>query len=279
MTFEEKQRMNLGQTVAELGNRLDTLTGWTLALDNTTTDGLDYQEIVVTNPFGEFIRIYLNSRKFTFEYGADYDLVNGNWVDRYNHDLRSDRGYMTPIHNDDWRARHSDEVRCWFEYVDRGFLMYVERLEGDGRDGEMFMGFSEVSQVWQYTVADSRESYMAWCYGATRSDQWGDVSPNNTNRQRWNHMGEGGHSGNTFDGYGILNPDADWDNFVVVPTLQASTRFRNTTNTDSIIGTHDLWLNDRSTYNTAHMDTVSDGAGNTYKILKAYTMDLAMRME
>lgn len=280
MTFDSEITTNYGGIIRELGNRLTTVTGWSLIQDDTTAAGDDQnQYIVVKNPWGEYIRIYIESRRFTFEYGPDWDETNDVWNELYPQSLRDDRGYIVPYTSSS-RPSLSDDVLCWFEYVPRGFVMYVERMQADGNDGDMFMGFAKVEKTWDFRTADKQESRCAYSYWGSRGDGWGDGSPNNTNPRRWNRMGVGGETGDTFDGYGIINPDADWNNYPMAPTIQASTRFRNTSNVDTPIGTHDLWLHDRSGTNSAHKDTIQDDAGNNvYTILKGYDVELAMRMD
>jgi hypothetical protein len=270
MTHDAAQTTTWGGALAALRDKVAGLTGWSIAYDysGSTADPVASGEgWAWQTPTGEYIEISLGGNANALPaYGTDYDTGAGGFNTEWSY---PGSPYISPAASNYDAIAYTDSVQYWLTYVDRGFVFYVSREEGDGKDGDCFIGFAEINKSWDYTTAQAPESEMAFTLLGQRADGNGYTN-------EINYIGKEADSANTAPARGLLNPDGNFGNFPMTETtFQHASAYD-----DGLIGTHDLWALDDSDSRTAHLDTVDVGGTPSWKVVKEYlSQPLLMRME
>lgn len=260
MTFDASINSTYGEALAQIRDKISSMANWSVKDSSYATDSTAFTSsgdyFVLTTPEGSDVRLYAtNQKEIRIEHGQNWDAANSTWGNQYAQSWKA-----MPRHGDNYTGGDfNDQVRWWIEYVDaKGWAFYMSREEGDNDDRAMAMGFSELTRLWDYTTAQVPESkYTAVVLGEVESEYG-----NQTNVV--NGVFEGGESGGTYGGKGQVNADGNNDNYPMVETtVQGSAKYE-----DALIGTHDLWIVDKSGDRSAHLDTVTDGGANEYKLFK-----------
>lgn len=286
MTFDSAVATDYGTALADLRDKVGGMANWSIKDDSSggalTLAAGDF--FVLTAPSGEDIRFYVdggNGNALKVEYGPSWDATNNAWSDKYPANAYQQQG-NGPVLLNNTNPTMSDSVTYWLEYVDAaGFGFYVERTQGDGNDSDMGIAFAELAKTWDYSTAASRESdYAFYWQGANYDATYGWDPTYAGQRERFNRLGEAGGTGDTHDGRGMVNPDANYSNYPYTDSAVASNQYKNSADSEAIVGTHDLFIRDESGGDSAHRDTIQDANGNNvYTILKAQNARLALRMD
>jgi len=298
MTFDNAVASTWGEALADLRDKVAGMNNWSIEDDSSGgANSLSRGDwFVLSTPTGEDIRVQVtNDQTFGYSgirvsYGPAWDKTNDNWSDQYGNDPRSKylngtgqysvQDSIAPLDPADDRNAlgMGDNVTYWMAYSDAvGFCFYVERTQGDGNDGDLALGFAEVNQTWDYSTASSRESDYAILYAGARHERRDYNERFGRSIDVYGLVASGGDQNNT--GFGLVNPDSNYANYPLTDSLVRSSKYRNSNSQNAIIGTHDLYLDDRSGNDSAHRDTVQDDSGaNLYTILKATGRSVAIKM-
>jgi len=242
----------------EIATKIGNVTGWSRTGNNQGTAGeLNSGEYVgFSMPTGEDMKLEMGSYEgHEYEFGESFDTSNGSWTNRYERYPRdtNDGGYA-PITNDPIRL--SDQVTYWFSADGNSWVFYLQREESDGKNRDMAVGCARVDEAWNLSAANA--SFSEWAFlGAGGLARYARFEFTN-NYSTWDKNSQGPN----FDGWVVGNPDANFTdapaatpNVITADPLQVEGR-------DTIIGTHDLWYENRG--GLAHKDTVSiDGTNYT----------------
>jgi len=293
MAFDSQVSAQLGAALATLRDQASSQTGWSIVDDGSGGGDLalgDYFVLETAQP-NEQIRIIYedNYGGIQIEHGNDWDSANTTWNDRWTYDpMKTEIGSggadytVIPKSPDNSNpTQPTDNGAYWFLRLERGFGFYWQREEGDGDDEDMFIGMAQVEKAWDYATATTPEA--EWVLG------FGDSAGSFQELTYMSNSGEGEADGNpsyrpgnnTYEARGTVNPDNNYDNFPLTNSILSSSRYRNVENEDTVIGTNDLWVADRSGGDTGHRDLVQDSNGNNiYTILtrQTPTPSIALRM-
>jgi len=256
MTFDNIDSTDVGTALAEIRDKITGVTGWSLAYTagtgaDASVDPSNYT-ITIETPTGEYIELTDDPYAGTavgISYGPDYDTTNGGFNDAYP-EPSNDRFQFTS-----GTATATDLADYMIEYVPRGFVFHLRRNENDGEDDACLIGFCEVSKLWNYDNAATREGDYAYRLSAGNSP--GDYSAG---------LGVSGES-NRHEAEGRVNQDSNFTSFEYVEdqVLAASTY------NGTIVGTVDLWISDNSGSDLADGDTVQDSGGtDVYTVAKEH---------
>lgn len=302
MTFDSGVQATWGEALAQVRDKVSGMANWAINDDSSAGASQlakgDY--FVLTSPApAEDIRLLVDNESggVAVQHGPTWDAGAGTWGDRYEYDpdnsgefYSSDSAgygenislYASHRNVQDFPMQMAAPGRYWLEYVDgAGFAFYFQREEGDGDDGDCFLGMAQVNKAWDYTGASRREA--EWVLGI------GESSGDN---QRMVHMSCSGNTaadgtrnaevaGSTYEARGMVNPDNNLNNYPLSNSIIASTQYTNVSGEDAIIGDFNMWVNDRSESDTGHKDLIQDAnANNIYTILKRNgTPSVAVRMD
>lgn len=286
MTFDGNVATTWGTVFADIRDKIGGMANWSVKKDQSGGAAqLSAGEwFVLTTPTGEDLRIgvsdsnvFLHTENdgFAWEYGPNFDTGSDSWSDQYANDSRAlQPESLGPCDYNNLNV--GDSVTYWLYYTDaEGFVVYVDRNVGDGRDADFVFGFAKLTKLWDYDTANNREGDYVMLYAGR--DQGG-----NSTQHYMNVLGESPDtpSGQTIHATGRTNPDANYDNFpLVTQNAVASAQYSGDGDTDTIIGTHDLWTKDVSNNDSAHQDTIqSSGGTDLYTIVKAHYMDYGIKM-
>jgi len=305
MTFAAAQSADWGTVIADLRDNVSSLADWSVNEDSTGgaaqfTAG-DY--VVLTSPAPAediYIGLESNAAGLVIQHGPTWNSGTSSWDDRFTYDPAETEDF----YDSDNYSAFSENVAVypktfgsgdtaadavsvddggtyWMEYTSRGFGFYWQREVGDGEDEDVFVGWSEVQQAWDYSTASSREAQ--WVLG------FGD---SNQTVQRLIHLSESGSTdgtgtktyetpGNEYVARGLVNPDNNFDNYPLTNNILASTQYTTPTGEEAVIGDHNLWINDISGSETGHKDLIQDGSSNDiYTVLKRQdTPGIGLRMD
>lgn len=316
MTFDAAVATTWGGALADLRDKVGGMTNWSIEVDKTEKydstgdDNLDAWRsgtsvekngrFVLGMPTGESVEFEYATDQgnggLRMKYGPDFDAANDTWNQRYSNDPNNkyydkrDSGYekgtsdlLAPMAGGN-SVNPTDDVTYWLAYSDAvGFAFYVERTAGDGNDADIAIGFSQVDKTWDYTAASGLEAEYTYLFTGGQiydsassqygSTNWGyDRAVND-----FNVMAESGNINDT--GFGEVNPDSMFANYPLTTPHMQSSSYRNTAGNDAIVGTHDLWVNDKSGQDSAHRDTVQDSGGsNLYTLLKSQKCHVGFKM-
>lgn len=291
MTFDSNVSTTFAGVIADIRDKVSGMANWGVA-DTSANGGQSPLPIgewfVLSTPTGENIRIAYDdgtvvaeeSGGLTWDYGPNWDAGTSSWGDKYNVDashldFSSGEG-LIPC-SDDISMEAADSITYQAYYADGdGFVWYLDRNEGDGYDGDMIVGFAEVTKTWDYDNAANREGDYAIAYKG-RTAQSGDTVDGTLNATG---AGSKPRAPSTTDAYGRTNPDGNFDNFPIQQmNLVASRQYSGASNTNAIIGTHDVWMDDESGSDSAHLDTVQDSGGtNIFTLCSAHDLNVGIKM-
>lgn len=293
MTTDTEISTTLGTAYADLRDKVGGMTNWSIKDDSSggASSLSEGEWFVWTTPTGEDIRFYVEEDNnhgnagFWIQYGPDWDATNDTWNDRYSNDphnsYHSEGTYSTQATLGPMAGGNnltlSDNVLYWLAYADaEGFTFYMQREEGDGNDGDCAFGFGEVTKTWNYDTASSREADYALLYEGDRHQRDGGSGDFSQNIEIYNRMCASGTNSN--NGYGLVNPDSNFSNYPIKSAVCESSNYTASGGGNTVIGTHDIFLDERSGADTAHRDTVEDGSNNTtHTILKYHEVSMAMK--
>lgn len=298
MTFDAQQSANIG---AALGLLRDTVSGdaaWTLIDDSAGGGDLtrgDYFVLESSSP-AEQIKLEFESEfgGIQIQHGTDWDSTNTEWTSRYEYDpTATGMGYdgndgsytngfqaLGVTEDTDFPLEPTASGSYWLLTLDRGFGFYWQREEGDGRDEDIFIGMAKVDKAWDYSLAETKEAEWSLAFGdsARGYQELTYMSLSGDTDGQGNKTHRPGN--NTYVARGQVNPDNAYDNFPMTNNIISSSRYRTTEGEDTVIGTHDLWVDDRSASSTGHRDLIKNDSGtNVYTILtRQGTPNVALRM-
>jgi hypothetical protein len=307
MTFDAAQSADWGTAIADLRDNVSGLTGWSVNEDSTggaaqLTPG-DY--FVLTTPTlgsGNSEDIYIgfdsSAAGLVVQHGPSWNSGTSSWDDQFTYDpFETEDFYEGSTYNafSDNVLVHpkslgtgdssgdavdeNDTGTYWMEYVERGFGIYWQREVGDGDDEDIFFGASEVQKAWAYDTASEREAEFVLGFGDS-----------NVSLQRLIHMSESGtgtspkqydQPNNEYVARGLVNPDNNLDNYPLTNNILASAQYTTPGGETTVIGDHNLWINDISGSETGHKDLIQDaGSTDIYTILKRQdTPGIGLRMD
>jgi len=299
MTFTSFQQATWGQALADLRDQIAAETNWTIAVDDaagsalTTGDRFIIQTPASDSGTSEYISFELEPdyggvalRHGTAEDGItitdrwQYDPVNA----RELHDdpdvepdltvlPRSDVTFSTDTQVDTPALDPGMSGSYWATTVARGFGFYFQREEADGNDGDCFIGMCEAGKAWNYHNADREESEWILGFGDTASSSQriiymsnsGVTVEDDTRGTLYNNV----KGNNDYDSRGNVNPDSSFDNYPVTNNVVSTRQWRNLDGQDIVIGTFNLWGQDRSASDTGHRDLIVDSGDNpVFTVLK-----------
>lgn len=283
MTYDSQVSTTWDQARTDLRDGLEALPNWTMLVDDLADNdyyvldpptGSNHHVLIShgTNPSGEG-----NSHELGvvhgFDWDPDADQFNGMSWQHAGFDISS--GALAT----------DDDVQYWFDRVDDGFVFACRRNMGDGGDYFGWMG---------YELFDSLFNLSDTFYNRVEQDRKGP-------RGIVGARGSGGATGgfwNTWGtklvgtddepdlqaGYGILNPDSNWSNYVYVRpmflTSQTRQQDHNQNQVDAPFAQTRLWLKDRSGSDVNSGDVVQDTDGNDlYEIVEYQGERIAIRMD
>jgi len=294
MGFDAQVSATFGAALATLRDTMSNQTGWTVVDDSSGGGNFALGDYVVleTAPPNEQIRLEYESSEggIAIEHGLNWDSANTEWSDRWNYDpmqaqiTGTNKTVIARQPDSSNPLQPTDSGSYWFTYWERGFGFYWQREVGDGDDGDLFIGMERVETAWDYAAAQTDES--EWVLGFADSESAGQ---SDETLAYLSNSGSGANTGspshrpgtNTYVARGNVNPDNNFDNFPLTNTILSSSRFRNVEGEDAVIGTVNLWVDDRSGGDTGHRDLVQDSSGNNiYTILTRQTPapSIALRM-
>lgn len=289
MALDANVSTTWGGALATMRDTVGGMTNWSVK-DTSANGGQtpmpDDEWFVLNTDLSEDIRVLTGTGDntnggVTFEHGPNWDATNSNWGDRYKSDIRANsnspfdqyENYENTYAPHSQRSRSmGDTVNLWIAYADSvGFMTYVTRTEGDGADNAFVYGISKINKFWGYTTADKRESEYTQIIGSRTYNDGESANIFHSNIMSASNRYPTGN--NSYTARGQVNPDGNFDNYPVLEeNMVSSAQYRNSDGTDAIIGTHNLWILDRSYDQSAHKDTVQDSGGNDlYEILKTNT--------
>jgi len=272
MTYQSAQTAPYDTTasgwMAQIRDAISAPAGFSVAYDYIDTadpNGNDAY-FVIDTPGIEQVAIGFSGGGVGFsEHGDDFGASIGtNWDDSTT-SWGGDQYYQwnsTDIGTNSIST--GEQVKYWIEAVPRGFVIAAQRNQADGNDGSMVFAWEEVQKLWDYSTAQSREADGRWTWQRSNSVSYSG----NDNFSGWHRSRLGG--GTHTLGRGLLNPDANFSNYLWTETLHTCSGYQNTdTNENAIIGTTDLLLRERSSTETTTGDTIQDGGGSDiYEIVK-----------
>ena len=301
MTFDAAVSASWGTVIADLRDNVSGVAGWTVNEDSSGGAAEfslgDY--VVFTSPDPgsgntEDIRIGLaaNSGGLTIQHGPTWNSGTQSWDDQFTYDPSETEDFYStsqsgineavavyPKSDVEAGMTVTDTGTYWMEYVPRGWGFYWQREVGDGDDEDIFVGFSEVQKAWAYDTAAEREAEFVIGFGDS-----------NTSQQRLIHMSESGtgtspknydQPNNEYVARGLVNPDNNLDNYPLTNNILASSQYTTPGGETTVIGDHNLWINDISGSETGHKDLIQDsGSTDIYTILKRQdTPGIGLRMD
>jgi len=287
MTYDSDINTTWGGFMADLRDKVSSMTNWGLTDTSANGDAAELANgewFVLSMPTGENVRIGMggigihggnSNGALVWEYGPSWDTGSSSWSDTYS--VASSSVEYDGISCRDSGANAVDSVTYHAYYADAdGFAFYVDGSEGDGQDRDFMFGFAELTKLWDYSTAANREANYAIAYEGQNNDV------NNQKSGGINYTGESAsqRASSTRDAFGRTNPDANYDNFPVQKqNLVASDQYQGDTNSEAVIGTHDLWMTDESGSDSAHLDTVQDSGGtNIYTLVSAHLLSRGIKM-
>jgi hypothetical protein len=275
MTTDKGVSTDWQGAINDLRDKPATATGWSIAEDPTNTGDVtkgDY--FVLEANSGEYIRIDNDPNtegdpEITVEYGPDYDTTGSSWNDRYQNDptragkfATKDKATFAISDSNGGPINLSDTCTYWMTYDQSGFVMVVQRTEGDGNDAVMCLGFVEVSKLFNYSTAAVREAEMAFIYyggvnGGYEDNNYPGWSENNGDGRHEIHDGAfmcAGGDSPSHPARGRPNGDSNFGNYPIIEKYAClSAQYG-----DTLIGHHTrLFEPDAAT----HGDTVEDSGG------------------
>jgi hypothetical protein len=260
MTHDAAITTDMTGFLSDMRDKIGGMTGWSIAYDTLSAPVQNGEMWVLKTPTDEYIQLEYDggggAGSYKFRFGTAFDTGTESFTSQYDYPSGPK---LSP--NSNKEATPDYTVTYWLSYeADTGFAWYVHGDEGNN-DSDNFVGFAELNKAWDYTAANAEESEYVYCL----VDQ-----SNNVTEREW--LGYTAGSGETQRARGMTNPDGSVNNFPAHITANiCSSQYRNNdTGNDCFIGTHTLWIRDLSGSSTAHLDTLDDGAGNTYKILKKH---------
>jgi len=275
-----------GESLATLRDEVAATSGFSLKQDNSggaASLGGSGDWFVWSLPSGEDLRMAPEYNiAVGYEYGPDWNTATESWDDEYSVSGTSgDAKFnyeLTPREGDYDSASPSDSVAWDLWTSPSGFMFYAERTTGDGRDADFFWGWTDLTQIWNYSNAATRESEgVVGMGGNRRYDE-------NYYREYYHIFGEGG-VGSRVAGFGTGNPDSAVDNFPYsTPVVLSSGAYETTYtrgNNDSQTGQtpvaeHSNWF--KGGQGAAHNDLIEDSGGTVqFKVKRAYNARLVMR--
>ena len=273
MTFDSGISTTYGGALADLRDKVSGMTNWGLTEDAASTPVVGGEHFVLSTPTGEYIKIATTNKGGVYtEQGTAYS--GSSWDDRFSNDHGSQYANpgnqgarCTAPYDGNGSPNFGDSVTYWMEYTDgEGFGIYMTRNTGDNRDGDMFLGFAEISLLWDVTAATNPEStYVMGLRGGEYAEYDNDY---NLTTDLLSFMPEQGvsESSESSAGYGQPNPDGNFSNFPAVERSVVASDVYKSGNTGTILGTHTVWIDPLG---GTHQDTVQDdSANNLYTILK-----------
>jgi len=277
-----------GESLATLRDEVAATSGFSLKQDNSggaASLRADSDWFVWSLPSGEDLRMNPSQRiGVAYEYGPDWNTATESWDDEYSVSGTSGDAefnyVLSPVEGNYDTANEGDSAAWDLWTSPSGFMFYVERTAGDGQDADFFWGWTDLTQIWNYSNAAVRESEGVVGMGG-REDY-----DDNRYREYYNMFGGGGSVGGArTGGFGTGNPDSAVDNFPYsTPVVLASETYETTYTRGSDdtrkgatpVGEHSNWF--EGGYGAAHNDLVEDSGGTVqFKVKRAHDARLVMR--
>jgi hypothetical protein len=259
MTFTTKQTDTYENALNDVFTKIAAATGWSIAHDYRTTDDPNGNQryAVYDHPHGPGQVAFGGSSNSQGHMGwKDLWARHGDTWDPNNSSFNTgharSRIYLRDGNNNN--IRDYEQVDYWVESVERGFVVVMNRQESDGNDESGALAVQGVDKTWPYHNASNYEAPIA---------VWHISSESGVTAPQVGSNGAGSHGG-----FGIRNPDLNFDNYPRMDWVLETNTFRQPNNGErAIIGTVDLLLWDDSGSEVSTGDTVQDGGGNnTYMI-------------
>jgi len=285
MTFDSGISTTYGGALADLRDKVSSMANWGITEDAASTPMVGGEYFVLSTPTGEHIKIATaNEGGIYTEQGTAYS--GSSWDDRFSNDHESSYSNQsnqgdrcTAPYDGNGSPSFGDSVTYWLEYVDgSGFAIYISRNTGDSQDGDMFLGFAEISLLWDVTAATNPESTYVMGLRGGEYEEYN--SEYNQMTDLLSFVPEQGvsESSQSSPGYGQPNPDGNFSNFPAVERSAVASDVYKSDGTGTVLGTHTLWL---EPLGGTHQDTVQDSsANNLYTILRDGSKgNIALRMD
>lgn len=290
MTYDSQLTADWQTALAEIRDKVGGQASWTILDDALAEDG--YFVLGMPNPFDKpsANEVYIGSGAIASgpQHASDdtLTLMNGSGWDSAMEDYTGMSASKSPAMESIPAA--SDSCQYWVSYRDdRGFVAYLRRNLGDGSDGSVWFGSQLFDDFywnpWSPGVASEdidSVGYFQAGYGG--SDSSGD-----------NGYYEAG--GNSTSGsavfqstgtdqqsvYGILNPDANYNNYVWGKGFIGSNYTSADTGESPLLAeiSDPMWLEDRSGSAVQSGDVVQDSGGvDQWEIVDYHDNRVALRM-
>lgn len=292
MTYDSQIASDWTTAFTDLLTKITGMASWTLVEDNTTAEGY----FVVQAP--------ANPHFSTTNDGDDQIYVGSGVLaagplHAAGDDLHIETGWNWDTTNQVWgttgrqetvdtgiNPAGTDAVEYFLEYVDgRGWCFYIDRNVGDGNDGSAAIGYEIYEQLY-WNIHDTQK----WNSNSTKIE-YGRLlaygTANGTSLTQAYHIARGmtvfddANNGDTL-GYGMLNPDGNFNNYVwSKPTYLVTSVTNSETNSSPVVArAYGLWMEDRSGSDINDGDVVQDSAGaDVFEIIDRHGVRVAFRMD
>lgn len=288
MTFENQISTDAETALTDLRDKVSGMSNWGIVDDSAlaadggyvvfnTPSSIDEQVMVDaahvqtgpesnTDTYRDHLLVIQTGRNWD---GANWGTQGGTARAVYDHDKYDEYPHSNSP---------GDAVEYWLGYVaGKGFYWYVRRVVGDGDDIAYGGGYALVeTDFWNYHGAETSSGYAGdGIISSVCSDQ-------DTSTQKYTQEGNGQEIGTVYGGTGLLNPDANFTNYMWdAQVLQHSpTQNSETSFNARCARAYPVWLNDRSGSDINSGDVVQDAdANDEYMILNYHGARATISME
>lgn len=284
MAYDSQVSTDYGNAKTDLRDGIQALTDWGLIVDELAESnyfvvdpptGSNHHVLV---SFGTSVGSDDNAYHIEFTHGRDWDTE----ADDFDGYTFRTAGYDISSGGLD----EADSVEYWFERTnDAGFVFACRRTVGDGNDAFGWAGyelFDDLFRPWGWFHNDHQDR------GSPMGIVGAEGTSSTTGRfwHSWgtNRIGGRGQEDNDRKtGFGVLNPDADWSNYVYTLPVWTAAHPRHTNDDGDRVytpfATTRLWLHDLSGDDVNSGDVVQDDAGNDLYEIVDHGRRVAIRMD
>jgi len=274
MTYDRQIATDAATALADLRDKVSSMTGW-----GVVDDGVANGYVVFSTPNNEEVGLSESmasgggggqfhgrddpSHSIGIRVGQNWDAANTVFGTRGP----VERGRINddPGEHSSWSE--TDSVEYWLHYSSDGFYYYVRRTQGDGDDLASGAGYQvHDTEYWDFHTANTSSGYAG--YGSI------GVTSLHTS-QSFN----GQEIRRRYGGYGLLNPDGNYSNYLHDDTLlEYGPASNGDTNENPVCArAPDVWLRDRSGTSISAGDVVqTSGGANEYEILDYHDARVAI---
>lgn len=284
MTFDSYISANWGNALGDLRDKVSGMANWTLQYDGTAGDTVDAGEAFVLGTPAPTEYIFIENVQgeggLRIQHGDDA-AADGTWNNRYDYDpdavdfghgenIISNIAPRSGISANNYIPTYpTDDGSYWLEYTPTGFGFYWQREEGDGEDGECFLGLSQVDKTWDYATAQADEAEWVLGMGDSCGANFQSIYMSLSGQTAQDGTVSRREGNNSYGARGHVNPDNAFDNYPLTNNIVSSSKFRNVQGEDTVIGSFNTWGADRAGGDTGHRDLIQDDVGtNIYTVLK-----------